>query len=75
MSGFHFSRIITCCFFFVFCFTFRYSKGQNKIEEVLSQGEIHGNFQTDVQYYTKDTVIGAEEVPEKVLMNGFMNLT
>jgi hypothetical protein len=48
---------------------------QNSVEEVLSRGEIHGNFQTNVQYYTEDTIIGAEEVPEDVRMNAFMNLT
>lgn len=37
-------------------------------------GEIHGNFQADVQYYRIDTLIGAPIVPEKVLSNGFMNL-
>ncbi|MBL4577069.1 MAG: hypothetical protein JKX74_01275 [Flavobacteriales bacterium] len=37
-------------------------------------GEIHGNFQMDMQYYNSDTLIGAPEVPEKVLMRGFGNL-
>jgi hypothetical protein len=40
----------------------------------LGGGEIHGNFQTDVQYYRPDSLIGAPVVPEKVLMNGFANL-
>ncbi|MFI5218690.1 MAG: DUF6029 family protein [Bacteroidia bacterium] len=35
---------------------------------------IHGNFQTDVQYYNPDSAIGAPEVPEKVLANSFLNL-
>lgn len=38
-------------------------------------GELHGNFQTDIQYYNTDTLIGAPIVPEKVRMNGFANLT
>lgn len=38
------------------------------------QGEIHGNFQLDAQYYNIDTLIGAPIVPEKILSNGFMNL-
>ena len=37
-------------------------------------GEIHGNFQTDVQFYNPDTLIGAPPVPEKMLMNGFGNV-
>jgi hypothetical protein len=36
--------------------------------------EIHGNFQFDAQYYIKDSLIGALDVPEKVLSNGFGNL-
>jgi Family of unknown function (DUF6029) len=37
--------------------------------------EIHGNFQFDAQYYLEDSTIGAPVVPEKVLSNGFGNLT
>ena len=37
-------------------------------------GEIHGNLQTDAQYYSTDTSIGATPVPEKMLMNGFANI-
>lgn len=37
--------------------------------------EVHGNFQVDAQYYLEDSAIGAPVVPEKVLMNGFGNLT
>jgi hypothetical protein len=37
--------------------------------------EIHGNFQLDAQYYLEDSIIGAPVVPEKVLTNGFGNLT
>jgi hypothetical protein len=37
-------------------------------------GEIHGNFQLDMQYYNPDSSIGAPPVPEKTLMNGFLNL-
>jgi hypothetical protein len=35
---------------------------------------IHGNFQTDVQYYNPDSAINAPVVPEKVLANSFLNL-
>ena len=37
--------------------------------------EVHGNFQLDAQYYLEDSVIGAPVVPEKILSNGFGNLT
>ena len=37
--------------------------------------EVHGNFQIDAQYYLEDSTIGAPVVPEKVLSNGFGNLT
>lgn len=40
----------------------------------IDNGEIHGNFQTDCQYYIQDSLIGAPEVPEKFLMNGFANI-
>ena len=40
----------------------------------MSNGEVRGNFQFDAQYYQKDTLIGAEDVPEQVLSNGFLNL-
>ncbi|MEP7167921.1 MAG: DUF6029 family protein [Bacteroidota bacterium] len=35
---------------------------------------IHGNFQTDIQYYNPDSSIKAPVVPEKVLANSFLNL-
>ncbi|HKR03564.1 MAG TPA: DUF6029 family protein [Bacteroidia bacterium] len=35
---------------------------------------IHGNFQTDIQYYNPDSAINAPAVPEKVLANSFLNL-
>jgi hypothetical protein len=40
----------------------------------LQPGEIHGNFQTDIQNYYTDTLIGAKPVAEKIRMNGFANL-
>lgn len=36
-------------------------------------GSIHGNFQLDAQYYRPDSLIGAPDVKEKMLMNGFGN--
>lgn len=40
----------------------------------LHTGEIHGNFQADVQNYYTDTLIGAAPVAEKIRMNAFANL-
>ncbi len=42
--------------------------------QVLNGGEVHGSFQTDVQYYNKDTTIGADEIPEKMAINSFFEL-
>jgi len=38
-------------------------------------GEIRGDFQTDFQLYQEDSLIGAPPVPEKFLMNGYLNLS
>ncbi len=45
-----------------------------KSQELLPGGRIWGNFQLEAQYYFSDSLIGAPEVPEKILMNGFGNL-
>ncbi|MBN9400678.1 MAG: hypothetical protein J0I17_10925 ['Candidatus Kapabacteria' thiocyanatum] len=37
-------------------------------------GKITGSVQLDAQTYSKDTLIGAPEVPEKILSNAFVNL-
>lgn len=49
-------------------FSFNSTYGQQGISG------IHGNFQTDVQYYNPDSSINAPAVPEKVLANSFLNL-
>ena len=36
-------------------------------------GSLHGNFQLDAQYYRPDSLIGAPDVKEKMLLNGFGN--
>jgi len=41
-------------------------------ENIISN--ISGNFQINLQTYNKDSVIGAKEVPEKMLLNGFANI-
>jgi len=50
------------------------SYGQAGLPQGFIPGEVHGNFQTDLQYYNSDTAIGAPEVPEKLLMRGFANV-
>ena len=40
----------------------------------LSGGQVHGSFQMDAQLYQPDSLIGADEVDQKMLMNGFGNL-
>lgn len=41
---------------------------------LLTNSSIQGDFQTDFQYYFEDTLIGAPDVPEKLLSNGYLNL-
>jgi len=43
-------------------------------DEVMNKGQIRGNFQLNMQYYEEDSIIGAQDVPEKILSNGFLNL-
>ncbi|MEI6091383.1 MAG: DUF6029 family protein [bacterium] len=44
-----------------------------KAQDVLN-GRLSGNFQIEAQSYTKDSLIGAPAVNEKVLSNSFLNL-
>jgi hypothetical protein len=39
---------------------------------MFGNSKISGNFQIDMQSYSKDSTIGAEDVDEKVLSNGFL---
>ncbi len=41
---------------------------------LLPNSSVHGDFQTDFQYYYEDTLIGAPDVSEKLLSNGYLNL-
>lgn len=43
-------------------------------QNVLQNSQIHGDFQTDFQIYQQDSLIGAPDVPEKLLSNGYLNL-
>jgi hypothetical protein len=40
----------------------------------IGGGRVSGNFKLDAQSYTSDSVIGAEEVSEKMLSNAYMNV-
>ncbi|MCE3280912.1 MAG: hypothetical protein K0S44_3103, partial [Bacteroidetes bacterium] len=40
----------------------------------IDLGDVHGNFQANAQYYIPDSTIGAAEVQEKMLFNGFANI-
>lgn len=49
-----------------------FSKFANSQENKL--GEIRGDFQSDFQIYQADSTIGANEVPEKFLINTYFNV-
>ncbi|MCC7302628.1 MAG: hypothetical protein IT233_08300 [Bacteroidia bacterium] len=53
--------------------TFTYS--QENTPAPNNSGEIRGSFESTGQYYNPDSAIGAPEVPEKWLFNGYCNLT
>ena len=63
-------KVITIVFVSLFSINYSYSQS---IDEIMNRGEVHGNFQLDLQYYQEDSLTGAVEVPEDVLMNGFAN--
>ncbi|MEO8761023.1 MAG: DUF6029 family protein, partial [Bacteroidia bacterium] len=60
-------KFLFCLGTLFFCNT-SFSQIKNIVES------IHGNFEVDAQYYSKDISIGAPIVPQKVLSNGFGNL-
>lgn len=41
--------------------------------QFLKDASVHGDFQLDAQYYKEDEAIGAPEVKERLLSNGFAN--
>jgi len=49
-------------------------KAQQQTPTANHAGEIHGNFQTDLQYYLLDTAIGAKVPPQKFGNNSFVNV-
>jgi len=60
--------LLTCCLLTLFNAT------KLSAEGLLPGARIWGNFQMDAQYYISDTLIGAPDVSETILMNGFANL-
>ncbi len=44
-------------------------------EKKSDSGELHGFFQWDAQYYNRDSIIRAAEVPEKIASNAYANFT
>ena len=58
------AKLALCCLLFSFA---------KLSAQSLGGGSIHGNFQLDAQYYLSDSAIGAPDVPEKLLSNGFAN--
>lgn len=48
--------------------------GQDIDLSKVDLGNIHGNFDMNAQYYRDDSLIGAPDVPEQVLFNGFLNV-
>jgi len=62
--------ISSCKIFLLFCMVPFLSRSQS----FLSSGQVHGSFQMDAQYYIEDSLIGAPDVPEKILMNAFANI-
>ncbi|HSI90357.1 MAG TPA: DUF6029 family protein, partial [Adhaeribacter sp.] len=61
-------RLLIFCLLFACCFVPNYSKAQ-----LFQDAAIHGDFQVDAQYYKEDKEIGAPEVKERMLANGFGN--
>ncbi len=46
----------------------------SQAQQIPSLSNVSGNFEINSQYYRKDDLIGAEDVPEKLLSNGFLNI-
>jgi hypothetical protein len=46
----------------------------SRAQDFTAPSRVSGNFQLDAQYYRSDTLIGAPEVNEKMLMNAFTNI-
>jgi hypothetical protein len=67
------TRLITSLLFF--CSITCICPGLVQAQNILSGGQVNGNFQMDAQYYQVDSAIGANAIPEKMLMNSWTNVT
>lgn len=61
-------KIITLSLFFALFFL------QPIKAQITNSGKISGNFQMDAQYYQADSLIGAPDVKEHMLLNAFANV-
>lgn len=61
-------------FIVLFSFIPFFSTAQQPESGSKDLGEIHGNFDMIGQYYRDDSLIGAPDVPEQFLFNGFVNV-
>jgi hypothetical protein len=71
----HSKKLFTAAFILGFTILSNTSAAQllNNLS-TMDLGDVHGNFQANAQYYIPDSTIGAAEVPEKMLFNGFANI-
>ncbi|RLD62921.1 MAG: hypothetical protein DRI84_10325 [Bacteroidetes bacterium] len=53
--------------------SFTFISSTNSFAQILG-GEVHGSFQADGQYYQQDSTIGADEIPEKIAVNAFLEM-
>jgi hypothetical protein len=44
-------------------------------QNLLTGGQVNGNFQMDAMFYKMDSTIGTNNIPEKMLMNSWTNIT
>jgi hypothetical protein len=66
---------LTFFFAIIICCVFSFSQGRAQgLEKFLRNSQVSGNFQFDGMYYNKDSLIGAPDVPQKVLMNAYANI-
>jgi len=60
--------------FVVLCLFFSINLNAQVVDKFLQNSHISGDFEFDGMYYNKDSLIGAPDVPQKALMNSFVNV-
>lgn len=63
-----------CFFKFILVIVFYIFGNQIFAQGILGGGEVHGSFQSDIQYYSNDSLIGAETIPENIASNSFFEM-